>query len=823
MAINHNTTGKLKYIFYVVILLFFISTSYAESHTGEVDLQLSESAPDWSLLGADTYPGDIEIYHFQYKGVADAGIPDTLVFHDALMGKQAAYNWEDIPQNVGGSFALYNGGVFSGSGGITIHRVNNVDVGRVDIWYQFDDTDFVPSDTEVSFDVTLYASPISEYYGNFNRDHGGTPYSTQNVYVMFLVGAGPDHGTHASWSTGAGSYVEYEYRGHFINEYNITLSGATASSVITRDGLGQQLSSSKFKLKNSTGSVVYQPSSYSVINSTHNHDNGSYYYYLDVENYGDVLIYDAISAPPPPQPEDTIEWGADSYVVDDTGSYSWSLSDDNWDTWLYSKKVSIYRSETLVHEASLANQTGTGYYTFEDEGSYTVKLRHTSFLLPHVTIDTDNVIVSPIGESFISVTNTTVYINTPIGFQFSYGFTPLPVSPGVWSSATSIEARKLIDGSWVPVNRWFYPDLGNVTPNTLYTYTIGITGAYSDSTLVSEGEYIFYLTDLNHGDVASTQFYTVEYQPGDPTDNISTTYLNVVGDSFLINDPFEFSYGIDNTNFTTGTNYMEVYNYDYGITTQSALLYKQSWYRFGALFPPSDSDPTDSFHLGIIVALPGNNTMLIRHDDINGSTELVHDNFTLSDMNAGGYRLKLSAYEACINDPITIWVTIPTASNLTIYSPTGAEIITYNLNASTTLTYYFPMSGQYNLELISSGSNYAEMVASIHISDCADDSIITPPSGEMDDMYLNLFNAMTLPAFWGMIIFIGFIGGLAMKKDKNGDALVAGNGIIFIAFGLLNLLSIVGLFAPYTFYVIVSTWIFAGMFFGVGKYLARGE
>lgn len=281
----------------LLILLFFIPSVSATSHTGEVDLQLSESAPDFSLQDDDTWgtDGAIQIEGgFHYAGVADAGIPDTLVFYDALINHEAAYAWADIPQNVGGSFALYNSGEFSGSGGITIHRVNNVDAGRVDIWYQFDDIDFVPSDTEVYYDVTLYASPISEYYNQFVLERS-TSYTTHNV--MFVLQSGGTYaGPHASWAIGAESYAEYDYYGHFINEYNITLSGATASSVITRDGLGQQLSSSKFKLKNSTGSVVYQPSGYSTTNSTHNHDNGSYYYYLDVENYGDVLIYDAITS-----------------------------------------------------------------------------------------------------------------------------------------------------------------------------------------------------------------------------------------------------------------------------------------------------------------------------------------------------------------------------------------------------------------------------------------------------------------------------------------------------------------------------------------------
>jgi hypothetical protein len=522
----------------------------------------------------------------------------------------------------------------------------------------------------------------------------------------------------------------------------------------------------------------------------------------------------------PPQAEDTILWGADSYVVDDTGSYSWVLSDSNWDTIWYSKKASIYRDETMVHEVSLPTQTGTGYYTFEEEGTFTVKLRHTSALLPHVTIDTDTTVVTPIGESFIGVTNTTVYVNTPIEFQFSYGFTPST------AFQTGIEARKLIDGNWIPVNYWSLPGSisGNITANILYDYTLAISGHHADTPLSSEGDYMFWLQDANRGDVANTNIYTVEYKPGAPTENISTTYLTITsGESYRMISEIVYNYGIDNTNFTTGTNYFEIYNYDYNQITQSALLNRQTAYEWGTLYPVGVYEPSESYHWGGLVALPGNNSMRIAHHDLNGSTILVYDNFTLSELNPGGYGLKLSTYEACINEMVTISVTIPSSSNVTIFSPYGVEIITYNMNASGTIIYYFPVSGLYTIKLIPNGSIYEEAVASIFISDCADDGIIEPPSGEMDDMYINMFNAMTIPAFWGMIIFIGFIGGLAIKRDKNGDALVSGNGLAFIAFGLLNLLSIIGLFAPYTFYIIVSTWIFAGMFFGVGRYLARGE
>lgn len=433
---------KGRTLILIFLFLFSLQTVCAESHTGEVDMQLSEDAPDWSLLDAHTggCPDGISIQAFQYKGVADAGIPNTLVFRDASMSKEAAYSWTNIPQNVGGSFALYDGGVFAGTGGITIHRVNDVDVGRVDIWYMFDDTDFVTNPSETTMSVTLYASPINEYYDKFNVDYFGDPYTTQNVYMRLKFSTSYT-GTHASWTAGGSSYVEYDYYGHFINEYNITLSGATASTVITRDGLGQQLSSSRLKLTNSTGSTVYLPSSYSTTNSTHNHDNGSYYYYLDVENYGDVLIYEGMGSAPPhigdiefnqtfyTDPEDIqVSWDVDSF---DSGAYTYEIqvitsvsgnpSQDSWPAdgnWNVSPFISSASGAAVFDFYSAGYDLPIwiqGELWAQDKGSGTwTKLDNTPAVIYHeAALETGKVWTDK--ESYNTTEIVTIYTDTVDG------------------------------------------------------------------------------------------------------------------------------------------------------------------------------------------------------------------------------------------------------------------------------------------------------------------------------------------------------------------------------------------------------------------------
>ena len=87
---------------------------------------------------------------------------------------------------------------------------------------------------------------------------------------------------------------------------------------------------------------------------------------------------------------------------------------------------------------------------------------------------------------------------------------------------------------------------------------------------------------------------------------------------------------------------------------------------------------------------------------------------------------------------------------------------------------------------------------------------IPDDAGEPEAIYNNLLYFMTLPIFWGLILYVGFIGSMARAG-------VSGAAIGLIAFLLLQLFAVVGLFAPYTIYILVVSWIGAGMFFMIGR------
>ncbi|RLG25511.1 hypothetical protein DRN85_05680 [Methanosarcinales archaeon] len=87
---------------------------------------------------------------------------------------------------------------------------------------------------------------------------------------------------------------------------------------------------------------------------------------------------------------------------------------------------------------------------------------------------------------------------------------------------------------------------------------------------------------------------------------------------------------------------------------------------------------------------------------------------------------------------------------------------------------------------------------------------IPDDAGEPEAIYNNIIYFMTLPIFWGLILYVGFIGSIARAG-------VSGAAIGLIAFLLLQLFAVVGLFAPYTIYILVVSWVGAGMFFMIGR------
>jgi len=516
-----------------------------------------------------------------------------------------------------------------------------------------------------------------------------------------------------------------------------------------------------------------------------------------------------------PQAENTILWDEDEYYVGDTGNYSWSLSDSNWDTVLYSKKASIYRDGTMVSEFTLPAQTGTFYYNFDKEGNYEVKLRKTSSVLPHVTIYTDSANVVPLTPSYLTVSNVPLYTNTPMEFQYSYGF------EAEIHYNTGIKVLQLVGSEWFLLQSYSLIDELPNHPNTIQEYST----INASRQIQAEGDYKFILTDYIRGDVAETGVYHVTYRAGTLTDNITTSDISLQSmiahvpapTTYQSRDSIYWAYKIDNVNYTNGLVYFEVYSVDQDMTTMSALLSEQVSSRIGTIY---NTGVTPNYYAlpAVIVGMVGENQFRLVHENSSGRTILDFCTFNLTSVSYTGYGLELNKYSVNVNEDVTAIVTIPSAANLVIKNPQNGIVANYSLNASTVITRRFPITGTYTYLLIPAGSNTAEATASLQVeAEIAGPGVDTPEYQDSWGMAENMFNFMSLPAFWGLIIIIGFVGSIAMKTNVNGNALA------FITFALVNLFALVGLFDPYGFYIIILTWILAGMMFGIGRKLVRGD
>ena len=79
----------------------------------------------------------------------------------------------------------------------------------------------------------------------------------------------------------------------------------------------------------------------------------------------------------------------------------------------------------------------------------------------------------------------------------------------------------------------------------------------------------------------------------------------------------------------------------------------------------------------------------------------------------------------------------------------------------------------------------------------------------------NLLNFFSMPAFWGLIIWCLITYGVASNaKTASSSA--------FISFVAANIEAAIGLWEPFTWYILAITWIFAAIFFETQRRMGTG-
>ena len=131
--------------------------------------------------------------------------------------------------------------------------------------------------------------------------------------------------------------------------------------------------------------------------------------------------------------------------------------------------------------------------------------------------------------------------------------------------------------------------------------------------------------------------------------------------------------------------------------------------------------------------------------------------------------------------------------------------------------YTFDKAGAYIAEFLNNTNNLQQQ-ATIRIAAgtiSTTPSVTNVPSGAeaSQDMGDNLISFMAMPAFWGLIIFVLVLWFCAVKAPQ---------AVAICAFITSNIEAVIGLWNPFMWYILVITWVIAGIYFKMSRDTVTG-
>lgn len=181
-----------------------------------------------------------------------------------------------------------------------------------------------------------------------------------------------------------------------------------------------------------------------------------------------------------------------------------------------------------------------------------------------------------------------------------------------------------------------------------------------------------------------------------------------------------------------------------------------------------------------------------------------------------------------INTPVTLnWNTGDYTGfyNITVLKD-GVEVrrtgyYVFNTGLNYQASYTFGSTGTYVAQFVDSPNETVQAQADILISTSIVSSPgtgnITPATGQqIQNTGTNLLNLFAVTAFYGLIIWLGIVGTIAGIMFKASGSINTG-ALMFIAVLAATFVALVGLFDPYKWYVLVLTWIFAGIYWRMNR------
>ena len=439
-------------------------------------------------------------------------------------------------------------------------------------------------------------------------------------------------------------------------------------------------------------------------------------------------------------------------------------------------------------------------------------------------------------------------VNHPISSSsgsYSYTFNPNAIS-GYY--AARIEAyyangtRVYLEGD----SAYYSNEVYRVTFSQ-HVYTVGDTAIISYYGAPA-GSFIYLHGQFNNQDIVTANFTNLSgngYVTYEFTDNNAGFYY-----ARLIYNSYNLA--MDTCKVATGDK-ASMYGYVYDADTLQPI---PGAYVYSQTDGVSDTTDADGFYgvivskgyQSIAVSAPGTYQSIIQNVSVAGST---NQNFHLTYIPIEGYaRIYGYVYDYNTNMPLTGVSVSATMSNTTMtrtatattnqygyydliglpISSTGSirfqktgytdfrgNSILINTSASvqTTLRYHdvflFPVGS-------SGGGTGGGTGGGVNITDPS-----TTPQ-DFTGIANNLLNFMLKPAFWGFIFWFGGTVAMIQRRDRRGDAAFDLKQVGVVSVILANILAIIGMWAPYTWYVVVVSWLALAVgFVGFGRQIGGSE
>ena len=778
-----------KILIFVCLLCTLPATASSDPNqdyntSGKIEFQLSESASYTSSSTYNHYQSFLLYPYRIYHRFTDAQYIYMIGFQNELSRKNSA-----IPVNLQSSFTATVDGTYYGSGQIVLS--DRYQDNKVALYYYFSDINSTYAETLIG-DKDIYITTDLDFASNV------VSRAVQKREVNAPTSAQPTQAhaaTHPNFNSATGYrmgdvHVITSFGKFYQNPYLYSYNANTKTFTINVD---RSTSASKLRIYDASGTDYVNENLYSNA------------HFDLVKPLLDGVILD-------------VSWDIDGgttktkqiHLASTTTPSGSSSSSINWDKKTYNKG----ETGQITYQINGFNDNVFDYYLHIFDSSST-KINH------------------PLSSSEGS---------------YSYTFNPNAIS-GYY--AARIEAyyangtRVYLEGD----SAYYSNEVYRVTFSQP-VYTVGDIAVISYYGAPA-GSFIYLHGKFNNLDVISANFTNLSgtgYVTYEFTDtNADFYYARLIYDSYNL--------ATDTCKVATG-NKASMYGYVYDADTLQPV---PGAYVYSQTDGVSDHTDADGFYglivskgyQSIAVSAPGTYQSIVQNVSVAGST---NQNFYLTYIPIEGYaRIYGYVYDYNTNMPLTGVSVSATMSNTTMTRTATAATNQYGyydlvgLPTSSTGSILFQKAGYtdfrgnsilintsvsvqtllryHDVLLFPVGSSNSAAGGGSSGGGGASVNLSAPGTTQysFSDISNNLLNFMLKPAFWGFIFWSGLVVSLIQRRDRYGDAVMDLKQVGIVAVLLANILAVVGLWAPFTWYIVVVSWLALAIgFVGFGRQFGGG-